>query len=121
MKIFNNNACKLISIIHTLEHLPNEEIIKNVLKESIRVASNKIYIKGPMFYKDYLAENGFQFYWSNWRGHTCLIEPDKIIEIMKNLGINKYKLKFLHIVKNSNNNCIHSINGLIDRHAYKKK
>ena len=23
MKIFTNNTCKLISIIHTLEHLPN--------------------------------------------------------------------------------------------------
>ena len=33
MKIFNSNACKLISIIHTLEHLPNVNIIKKVLEE----------------------------------------------------------------------------------------
>ena len=121
MKIFNDNACKVISIIHTLEHLPNENIIKNVLKESLRVASELIYIKGPMFYKNYLKEKGFQFFWSHWREHTCLIEPYTIINIMKYLGINTYELKYLHHVKNSNEPCIHSINGLIDRHDYDRK
>lgn len=123
MKIFTNNACKLISIIHTLEHLPNVEIIKKVLKESIRVASNTIYIKGPMYYQDYLKEKGFQFFWSHWTGHTCLIEPETIINMMKDLGKNNYELNFYekHLVKNSNNPCIHSINGLIDRHDYDKE
>ena len=121
MKIFNNNACKLISIVHTLEHLPNEDIIKIVLKESVRVASDSIYIRGPMYYKDYLSKKGFQFYWSHWKGHTCLIEPESIIKIMKDLGIYKYKLNFLKLVNNSNDTCIHSINGLIDRHEYDEK
>ena len=62
MKIFNNNACKLISIVHTLEHLPNDDIIKNVLKESLRVASESIYIKGPMYYQDYLSEKGVSIF-----------------------------------------------------------
>lgn len=121
MKLFTNNACKLISIIHTLEHLPNVEIIKKVLEESARVASDTIYIKGPMYYQDYLSEKGFQFYWSHWTGHTCLIEPETIIKIMKDLGKNTYELNFLNIVKDSNDTCIHSINGLIDRHAYNKE
>ena len=122
MNIFNDNACKLISIIHTLEHFPNEYIIKDVLKESIRIASNTIYIKGPMYYQDYLSNKGFQFYWSHWKGHTCLIEPETIINIMKEFGENNYKLNFYHkhLVKNSNDTCIHSINGLIDRHHYDK-
>ena len=120
MNIFNNNACKLISIIHTLEHLPNVEIIKNVLKESVRVASATIYITGPMYYKDYLSEMGFQFFWSHWTGHTCLIEPKTIINIMKKLGQTNYKLNFneKHKIRDSNDPCIHSINGLIDRHGY---
>jgi hypothetical protein len=123
MKIFNNNACKLISIIHTLEHLPNVDIIKKVLKESKRVASDTIYIKGPMYYQAYLSEKGFQFYWSHWDGHTCLIEPKTIIKIMKELGQNNYKLNFHEKtrVKSSNDPCIHSINGLINRHAYDNK
>lgn len=120
MNIFNDNACKLISIMHTLEHLPNTEIIEAVLKESIRVASNTIYITGPMYYQSYLSSMGFQFYWSNWTGHTCMIEPDTIINIMKKLGKNNYKLNFYekHKIIDSNNNCIHSIHGLIDRHHY---
>ena len=122
MNIFNDNACKLISIIHTLEHLPNKTIIKDVLKESIRIARDIIYISGPMYYQTYLSELGFQFYWSHWRGHTCLIEPHTIIDIMKDFGQTNYKLNFKekHKVENSSNTCIHSINGLIDRHHYDK-
>ena len=122
MKIFNDDACKLISIIHTLEHLPNEDIIEKVLKESSRVASEKLYISGPMYYIEYLSKLGLQFYWSHWTGHTCLIEPPRIIEIMKKLGYNKYNLILnkRHLVKSSSDSCIHSINGLIDRHHYDK-
>jgi hypothetical protein len=123
MYIFNDNSCKLISIIHTLEHLPNEKIIEDVLKESIRVASDVIYITGPMYYLDYLSKLGFQFFWSHWTGHTCLIEPNTIINIMKKLGQTNYKLNFKekHKIHNSNDPCIHSINGLIDRHGYAEK
>ena len=42
---------------------------------------------------------------------------------MKDLGKNTYKLNFYkkNLVENSNDPCIHSINGLIDRHGYDKK
>lgn len=120
MCIFNDKACKLISILHTLEHLPNTNVIEGVLKESIRVASDTIYISGPMYYIDYLKPLGFQFFWSHWVGHTCLIEPNEIIKIMQKLGVTKYQLNFKekHKVKNSADPCIHPINGKIDRHSY---
>lgn len=120
MNIFNDNACELISIMHTLEHLPNIEVVKHVLKECVRVASKTVYITGPMFYQDYLSNKGLQFFWTNWTGHTCLIEPDSIISIMKELGKTDYTLNFheKHKVLNCNNPCIHPINGLADRHDY---
>jgi hypothetical protein len=122
MGIFKDNACKLISIMHVLEHLPNKKIIEDVLKESIRVSKMKIYITGPMYYKEYLSKLGFQFYWSHWRGHTYLIEPDEIIEIMKKLGITKYELNFKekHRIHGSDNKAIQPIGCAIDRHGYDK-
>jgi hypothetical protein len=76
-----------------------------------------------MFYRDYLSKKGFQFFWSHWTGHTCLIEPEEIIKIMKDLGKNTYELNFYkkHLIKNSNDPCIHPINGLIDRFEYDNK
>ena len=118
MHIFNDNACLLVSIVHTLEHLPNLSIIEGVLKESVRVANRSVYIKGPMFYKDYLAPQGYQFFWSHWKGHTCHVEPDQIIAMMKTLGCRQYKLNYIGRVVTSTDPCIHPINGHIDRHEY---
>ena len=120
MGLFRDNSCKLISIIHVLEHLPNKEIIEAVLKESIRVAEEKIHITGPMFYKEYLSKLGLQFFWSHWVGHTYLIEPDEIIDIMKKLGKTDYKLNFKekHRILGSENKDIQPIGCDIDRFEY---
>ena len=121
MRLFNNNSAKLISIIHTLEHLPDLSIIDSVLKECIRVATTTVYIKGPMFYDAYLRNLGLRFYWSHWRGHTCHIEPNKIIQIMKKHGVTNYRLGYISPVSSSSDTVIHPINGLIDRHHYDPK
>ena len=123
--IFNNNACKLVSYVHMLEHLPNQELVKSIISSGIRVASDTVYIKGPMYYLDYLKPLGFQFYWSHWRGHTYLIEPDEILEIVDEItkaSCEKiewsHELNFINKVNSSTDPCIHPINGHLDRHAY---
>ena len=118
MHIFSDNACKLVSIIHTLEHLPDLTTVERVLRSAVRVASDTIYLRGPMYYLDYLKPMGLQFYWSHWSGHTCLVEPDKLIEIMRDLGQTRYNLNFLRPVETSSDPCIHPASGLIDRHDY---
>lgn len=107
-------------MIHFLEHLPNLEIVKKILKETIRITTEKIYIIGPMFYLDYLKRFKLQFFWSHWTGHTCLIEPYDIINIMKQYGINNYELNFKdkHIIKDSSNINLQLINCDIDRFEY---
>ena len=41
--------------------------------------------------------------------------------MMKDLQQNTYELKYLNLVKDSNDTSIHSIHGLIDRHAFDAK
>lgn len=124
MSIFGDNSCKLISIMHTLEHLPNTQIVEDVLRESLRVASDTIWITGPMYYLDYLKPLGFQFYWSNWVGHTCLIEPDEIIQVMNKLAFESgttvlFDLQFKEElrVKSSADPCVFPIGSEIDRNS----
>jgi SAM-dependent methyltransferase len=122
--IFSDNSCKVVSIMHVLEHLPNTETVNGILKESSRIASNTIYIRGPMFYEKYLSELGLQFYWSSWTGHSCHIEPEKIIELAKtHIPKNsfKHKLNYRSEVKTSADSCVHPLNGKIDRHDYNPK
>jgi hypothetical protein len=121
MHIFSDGASKVVTFMHTLEHLPNVDIVGNILKESIRVATDKVFIRGPMFYSKYLNELGFQFYWSNWRGHTCHIEPDEIVQIMDEFGYSKYNLMYTRKVHSSKDPCIHPLGGKIDRHDYDRK
>jgi hypothetical protein len=129
MGIFSDNACKLVSIVHTLEHLPNLAVVEAVLKSALRVASNTVFIRGPMYYIDYLKPMGFQFYWSHWRGHPCLIEPHKILDIVAKSAISmgwtqdniSHELRFLDRVESSSDPCIHAASGLIDRHDFNPK
>ena len=118
LSIFTDNACKLISIMHVLEHLPNIKVIEDVIKESIRVASDKIYIRGPTFYDNYLKEKGFRFFWSHWTGHTCHVEPDDIIKILKKYNISNYELNYLRQVEDSSDTTIQPFNCDIDRFDY---
>lgn len=118
MSIFTDDACKLVSCMHILEHLPDLRAVRRVLREALRVAKETIYIRGPMFYKAALAQKGVQFYWTHWTGHTCLVEPVQLISIMRELGATKFKLNYRQPVRSSNDPCIHSVLGKIDRHAY---
>ena len=121
MNIFVDNACETISMMHVLEHLPDIESVTKIFRESIRVASKQIFIRGPMFSSKYLNELGFKFFWSSWKGHTLHIEANEMIKIMAELGIVKYQIKYLKPVENSNDDCIHPLNGLMDRHGYDEK
>ena len=74
-----------------------------------------------MFSSKYLNELGFKFYWSSWKAHPLHIEPNDMIKIMSELGIVNYQIKYLKPVENSNDDCIHPVDGLVDRHGYDEK
>jgi len=120
LSVFNDNACKLVSIVDTLEHLPDLTIIEKVIKESIRVASDTVLIRGPMFYDEYLKERRLRFYWAHWTGHTCHVEPDHIIKILEKYKITNFEVKNIDPVISSSNSSIHPIDGKKDRHSYRR-
>ena len=120
MHIFSDGASKVVTIMHTLEHLPNVDIVGNILKESIRVATDKVFIRNLCFIVNILTNWGFNSTGVIGR-HTCHIEPDEIIQIMNGFGYSKYNLKYLKKVNSSKNPCIHPLGGKIDRHGYDRK
>ena len=118
LNIFQDNAFKFVSMIHMLEHLPSKELASSILGESVRIASDFLFIRGPMFYTDYLSSLGLKFYWSDWKGHTLMIEPDNILELIDPAKIKSSEVKYIKQVANSNDECIHPLDSKKDRHQY---
>ena len=118
LNIFSENSFKCVSIVHVLEHLPSTDLAKAILLESSRVASDFLFIRGPMFYIDFLSSLGLQFYWSNWTGHTLIVEPTDILKMLPTRMTDMSEIKYIKPVLDSSDKCIHALNGLKDRHDY---
>ena len=118
LNIFQDNACRLVSMVHMLEHLPSKSLASSTLHECARVASDFLFIRGPMFYLDYLASYGLKFYWSDWKGHTLMIEPGDILAMIDRHLIDSFEVRYIKQVESSSDTCIHPLEGKTDRHEY---
>jgi|LakMenE01Jun11ns_1017448.scaffolds.fasta_scaffold9957414_4 hypothetical protein len=105
-------------MVHMLEHLPSKSLASSTLQESARVASDFLFIRGPMFYEDYLASYGFKFYWSDWKGHTLMIEPEDILALIDQHLVDSHEVRYIKRVESSSDSCIHSLESQTDRHEY---
>jgi len=121
MKIFSDNASKMVTMIHFLEHLPSLSIVRKILFQACRVAQERVYIRGPMFYDSYLKSFGLRFNWAHWTGHTCHVEENEIINFMKEFGQTNYVLKYHGRVKDSKNSSILPRTAPIDSFDYNPK
>lgn len=115
---FSDNCCETVSMLHFLEHLPDMKHVEAVLKEAVRVASKRIYIKGPPFHDAYLESLGLRYFWAHWVGHSVHVEGEDIVRILKRLGVADVKLTYLHPVETSDHPCIQSTSCAIDRFEF---
>jgi hypothetical protein len=66
-----DKCCKVVGIVHVLEHLSGYDEALLVLKEACRLANCLVYIVVPYFDADlYLKRKGLYLEWSRYVGHT---------------------------------------------------
>ena len=99
---FEFPKARYITMLHLLEHLKNENDVKNVIKKSIIATKEFICIKVPYFDSyEYLKNLGFKLTWSDWIGHPTHITTNLLERIINDLGY-EYKIGYLEPVYDSN-------------------
>lgn len=118
LSFFRDNSFRAVTMSYFLEHLPSRELIEEVLRESVRIGSETIYVRGRMFNDEALKDAGVRFFWSNWRGHQTHIEGEEVVQLLTDLGAHDIEVKYLGQVETTDDPCIHPLEAGKDRHAY---
>jgi SAM-dependent methyltransferase len=120
MLMFADKCCKVVSMVHFLEHLPTMGHVRDVIGEALRLASEKVYIKGPPFHDEYLGGLGVRYYWAHWTGHPTHVEVEDIVRILQERGVtpDRIETKFIKPVLTTDDPCIQSVQCEIDRHSF---
>ena len=100
---------------HTLEHLPNLKLVKDVVKMSIDASKDFVYFTWPSFdSEDYLESLGVTQFFSKMSGHTCHLTIQDMNNILKELNIKNSLCTSWNRIYNSTFNSIVPSNAPID-------
>jgi SAM-dependent methyltransferase len=113
------DAVRFAVMRHFLEHLPNEDMVRDIIASSARVARDFLFIQGPYFdADDYLAAHGLKPYYSDWTGHTCHLTTDALEKILHELGLTEFAVYLIDPARNSGHPMLHSPDSPKDQHQY---
>jgi SAM-dependent methyltransferase len=91
-----------ISMLDFFEHLPDLEMVEEILAASARSARDFLYIKHPSFEgQEYVEQLGLRQYWWDWHGHTCHVRVADYCDMFERLGLNTYKIRYIERISSS--------------------
>ncbi|WP_161603306.1 class I SAM-dependent methyltransferase [Blastopirellula marina] len=108
---------------HFLEHLPDLTSVEQAIATALRVSTDGIYLRGPMFDDEYLAQYGLKTYWSDWTGHPCHVTDKQVESILTKLGVepSSYRIRWVRRIRNSGSRTIHPLDSPKDQQYYNAK
>ncbi len=116
------NSTSFTIISHFLEHVPDLEAIKRVLRSAKHVSRDFIFIQGPFFDTDtYLSELGMNLFWSNWTGHQCHLTTWQLNAILLELNLKKSMFMVRKRIDSSLDPAIHPLKSPKNQHSYDEK
>lgn len=119
---FPANSFRYISMMHFLEHLPNEKAVKQTLKNCKKWAREFFFIHHPSFEDvEYLKKLGFKIDWTDWIGHTAMLTTKDFKRIFKNLGLNNYEIRQEMLIEDSSHEHVVPLDAPTDTLRYEKK
>jgi hypothetical protein len=109
---------RYVSMLHFLEHIENELLVRKVIEKALQSATDFVFIKVPYFDKiDYLKNLGFRLTWTNWIGHPTAITTNLLRQIAQEFGV-KAHIGYLYSVVDSQSSEIVPISAPVDTIYY---
>lgn len=126
--VFRDGSARFVTAFHFMEHLQDRNTVYSTFRASLRVASEAVIIRGPMFYDEVLSAVGLKFCWADWTIHPYHIEPRELESMLRRLvklneiptdGVEyTYEIRYSNPVTSSNHISLLPLDAPKDRDAY---
>jgi hypothetical protein len=104
------SSVRFVSMMDFLEHLPSLDTVAAVLASAAQAATDFLFIVHPSFEgEEYVRLLGLQQYWHSWSGHTAHIHVSDYCQMLDQLGLHQYVIRYKHPVRDSTDSSIHTI------------
>lgn len=119
---FPAGSFRYISMMDFLEHMPNEEAVKQVLTKCKKWARDFFFIHHPSFEGvDYLKKFELKIDWTDGWGHTSPLKIKDFKRMFKELGLDNYHIKQRKPITDSSDRHIIPLSAPTDTIYYSKK
>lgn len=113
---------RFVSMMDFLEHLPDLDVVQDILVSAKRIARDFLFIRHPSFEDEhYLNAVGLKQYWTDWPGpggHTAKMTVADFTRIFESLGFSQYKISFRSPANDSDDSVILPIDAPPNQHHY---
>jgi SAM-dependent methyltransferase len=105
-----------------LEHLPNSDVLRQMLEVAVAVATDFLYIRHPSFEDEaYLAELGLKQYWHDWTGHPSHVLLSDFCAMLKQLKARPFDVEFASPIFDSSDPSMLPFSAPPDQHDYDER
>ena len=113
---------RYVSMCDFLEHLPDYDLVREMLSVAAAVASDFLYIRHPSFEDEaYLRALGLKQYWQDWRGHPSHLLLSDLSTMLAEVGADKLTLEYIRPVWDSNDPTILPVDAPPDQSTYDRE
>lgn len=96
------SSVRFVSMIDFLEHLPDLQVVEDVIASAAAAASDFLFIRHPSFEGEgYLEMLGLRQYWWDWKGHPVHPRVSDYCEILDGLGLRQYVIRYRERIRDS--------------------
>ena len=110
---------RYVSMCDFLEHLPDHDLVQEMLSVAAAVATDFIFIRHPSFEDEaYLRALGLKQYWQDWKGHPSHLLLCDLTAMLREVGADKLRIEYIRPIGDSGDPTILPVDAPPDQHDY---
>ena len=114
-----SKTVRYVCMDNFLEHLPDLDIVREMLRVGVAVAREFLYIVHPSFEDEaYLGALGFKQFWHDWTGHPSHILLSDFCAMFRELDTGPMTVEYVQAAGTSRDSSILPLSAPADQHHY---